>query len=123
MTKTIFYAKKDNIRKGADIFIQQGNIIKLSETLAALPDNNVIVVAEDTSDHFLKGLVEEYGIKVVSAEAVPDGLTKAEENEVSKYKDYDFAVTQIHAETGFEYIDIAKSKAFAGESRIEKNLK
>lgn len=120
MTKTILYSTENNIRKNCDSFVNAGDYLTLVHEI----NSDCVILADDPNASFLKGLVEEYGIKVAKASDVRDGLSRDEEALVSAHRYNGLSTTEIAKATGLSLIDILESDAVNGaEYRFQKVMR
>lgn len=120
MTKVIYYADSNNIRKNADSFVKAGDY----QTLAKEITSDCVILADDVNDSFLKGLSESYDVKVRKASDVRDGLTSEQEALAKYHRDQGANILEISKLTGFDFSDVLNSNAVNGaESRFEKILR
>lgn len=118
MTKTIYYGYENNVRKGCEAFVKRGDVLALGNLLTTPGDK--IVVAEDPDDPFLKAMESEYGLEVVPASDVPNGLTAEQERDVEHLRTYGYDFEKAAETLGFHIGDVILSKAYNHGSRIEK---
>ena len=118
MTKTIYYGYENNVRKGCETFIKRGDVLALGNLIATPGDK--IVVAEEPNDPFLKAMEAEYGLEIVAASDVPNGLTAEQERDVEHLRTYGYDFEKAAETLDLPLYDVALSKAYNHCSRIEK---